>query len=58
MGYLAKTDTVDSKFRELAFAVNKLFTLNRDAYFGNGLWKYIPTKIYRDFVYYEEKVYT
>lgn len=56
IGYLSK-DSVNSKFLELANAVKKLFVLQRDAYYGNGLWKYIPTKTYKDFAKTEDTIY-
>lgn len=56
VGYLSE-DTINPKFSELASAVKKLFILQRDAYFGNGLWKYIPTKTYKDFAQTEDLIY-
>lgn len=56
VGYLSK-DTLNSRFTELAAAVKKLFILQRDAYFGNGLWKYIPTKTYKEFAQTEDLIY-
>lgn len=37
--------------------MKRLFILTRDAYFGNGLWKYIPTQTYKDFVATEKIIY-
>lgn len=56
LGYLSK-EIQNGKFCLLATAVKRLFILQRDAYFGNGLWKYIPTKTYKEFVKTEEIVY-
>lgn len=56
MGYLSK-DTLNPRFTELQRAVKRLFILQRDAYFGNGLWKYIPTKTYKEFAQTEDLIY-
>jgi hypothetical protein len=56
MGYLEPEDS-NSTFKELATAVKNLYKLQRDAYFGSSMWKYMPTKTYSDFVENEEIVY-
>lgn len=47
----------NSKFALLATAVKRLFVLTRDAYYGNGMWKYFPTKTYKEYVETEETIY-
>lgn len=56
VGYLSK-DSLNPRFTALASAVKKLFILQRDAYFGSGLWKYIPTKTYKEFAQTEDFIY-
>uniref|UniRef100_A0A336MFD5 CSON014590 protein n=1 Tax=Culicoides sonorensis TaxID=179676 RepID=A0A336MFD5_CULSO len=56
IGYLSK-DFKDERFMALATAVKRLFILQRDAYFGNGLWKYIPTTTYKEFAKTEDIIY-
>ncbi|XP_063697170.1 ecdysone 20-monooxygenase [Culicoides brevitarsis] len=56
VGYLSK-DTINPRFNELASAVKRLFILQRDAYFGNGMWKHFPTKTYKDFAQTEDLIY-
>jgi ecdysone 20-monooxygenase len=57
MGYLGARGNESSEFSELITAVRKLFIIERDSYYGVQLWKYIPTKLYRDFAKNEEIVY-
>lgn len=42
---------------KLASAVKMLFITQRDSSYGFSLWKYVPTKTYRDFVQTEETIY-
>lgn len=44
-------------FDELTKAANNIFTCMRDAYYGNGLWKYLPSKTLRTFARSEELLY-
>lgn len=55
MGFLMPNPPTHVK--QLAAAVKQLFISQRDSYYGLGLWKYIPTKTYRDFVKSEETIY-
>lgn len=56
LGYLS-AEFNNTRFTLLANAVKRLFILTRDAYFGNGLWKYIPTRTYTEFVQTENLIY-
>lgn len=55
MGFLSSNPQNDVK--TLAAAVKLLFITQRDSAYGFGLWKYLPTKTYRDFVRSEETIY-
>lgn len=58
MGFLSTDKNQDSSnIHELAEAVKQLFIACRDSYYGFGLWKYFPTKTYRDYVRNEEIIY-
>ena len=57
MGFLNKDQTANKKFEELAKAVKNLFILQRDSYYGLGLWKYFPTQTWIDFAKNEEICY-
>jgi ecdysone 20-monooxygenase len=56
MGYLSNNSD-SSRFAELVTAVKSIFVIERDSYYGVQLWKYIPTKLYRDFSKNEEIIY-
>ncbi|XP_053680031.1 ecdysone 20-monooxygenase [Anopheles nili] len=56
MGYLA-ANRRNEKFIRLAEAVKKSFVCISQSYYGFKLWKYVPTKLYRDFVRCEEIIY-
>jgi ecdysone 20-monooxygenase len=56
MGYLSNNGG-SSRFAELVTAVKNIFVIERDSYYGLQLWKYIPTKLYRDFSKNEEIIY-
>lgn len=55
MGFMSKNPP--EKARILAAAVKELFAMQRDSYYGFGLWKYFPTQTYRKFVHCEETIY-
>ncbi|KAL5293367.1 Cyp314a1 family protein [Megaselia abdita] len=57
MGFLGKNLKEEDKVMKLAAAVKQLFISQRDSYYGLGLWKYIPTKTFRDFAKSEEIIY-
>ncbi|CAD7005251.1 unnamed protein product [Ceratitis capitata] len=57
MGFLDKSGQQPERIRQLAVAVKQLFISQRDSYYGMGLWKYFPTKTYREFVRAEEIIY-
>lgn len=57
MGFLGQNLKEEDKVMKLAAAVKQLFISQRDSYYGLGLWKYIPTKTYRDFAKSEEIIY-
>ncbi|XP_067647429.1 ecdysone 20-monooxygenase [Eurosta solidaginis] len=57
MGFLDKSGQQPERIRQLAGAVKQLFISQRDSYYGVGLWKYVPTKTYKDFVRAEEIIY-
>ena len=57
MGFLSKENTGNEKFNELASAVKNLFILQRDSYYGIGLWKYLPTQTWKNFARNEEVCY-
>lgn len=56
MGFLSNIQDSD-RTHKLAEAVKQLFIACRDSYYGFGLWKYFPTKTYRDYVRNEEIIY-
>ncbi|XP_055716426.1 ecdysone 20-monooxygenase isoform X1 [Phlebotomus papatasi] len=55
MGFLAENPS--DQVKNLASAVKALFITQRDSFFGTGLWKYLPTKTWRDFVRSEDTIY-
>lgn len=55
MGFLS-TEPPEN-VRTLACAVKQLFITQRDTAYGFGLWKYIPTSTYREFVHTEDTIY-
>lgn len=55
MGFLSQNPP--KHIENLAAAVKQLFVTQRDSNYGFGLWKYVPTKTYRDFVKSEETIY-
>lgn len=55
MGFLSADPP--ENVRTLAAAVKMLFITQRDTAYGFGLWKYIPTSTYRDFVNTEDTIY-
>ena len=57
MGYLNKDEQVNDKFLQLAKAVKKMFYLTSESYYGAQLWKYFPTKLYREFADNEKIIY-
>ncbi|CAO1416173.1 unnamed protein product [Diamesa serratosioi] len=59
MGYLCELNDhlKDSDFMQLSSAVKSLFKTHRDSYYGFGLWRYFPTKTYKEFVRNEETIY-
>ncbi|KAG5682159.1 hypothetical protein PVAND_011531 [Polypedilum vanderplanki] len=58
MGYLADShDHLDNNSKELMIAVKNIFGVIRDSYYGNGMWKYFPTKLYSKYIEYEDKIY-
>ncbi|XP_014093991.2 ecdysone 20-monooxygenase isoform X1 [Bactrocera oleae] len=57
MGFLDKSGQQPERIRQLASAVKQLFISQRDSYYGLGLWKYLPTKTYTEFVRAEEIIY-
>lgn len=42
---------------ELANAVQQIFIVFRDVFYGSALWKYLPSKTWKDFVRNEELIY-
>lgn len=56
MGFFTQEHDSD-RIHKLAEAVKQLFIACRDSYYGFGLWKYFPTKTYRDYVRNEEMIY-
>ena len=57
MGFLSINTEQPEKIKQLAGAVKQLFISQRDSYYGLGLWKYFPTKTYRDFAKAEDIIY-
>ncbi|KAH8294417.1 hypothetical protein KR054_012497 [Drosophila jambulina] len=57
MGFLAVDTKQPQKISQLAAAVKQLFISQRDSYYGLGLWKYFPTKTYREFARAEDLIY-
>lgn len=55
MGFLSLEP--NEKAKKLANAVKQLFVSIRDSYYGIGIWKYLPTKTYRQFSESEEVIY-
>lgn len=55
MGFMSNNPP--EKARVLAASVKELFAMQRDSYYGFGLWKYFPTQTYRKFVHCEETIY-
>lgn len=55
MGFLSAKP--DPAVMALAGAVKTLFATQRDSTFGVGLWRYAPTKTWRDFRHSEEMIY-
>lgn len=55
MGFMSTNPS--EKARILAVSVKELFAMQRDSYYGFGLWKYFPTRTYRKFVQCEETIY-
>lgn len=47
----------DPQIYKLANAVQVAFMCMRDAFYGNSTWKYLPTKMWRDFVKSQEDIY-
>uniref|UniRef100_A0A182MPH0 Cytochrome P450 n=1 Tax=Anopheles culicifacies TaxID=139723 RepID=A0A182MPH0_9DIPT len=56
MGYLT-TNRQNAKFMRLAEAVKDSFVYIGESYYGFKLWKYVPTRLYRNFVRCEEIIY-
>ena len=56
MGYLT-TNRQNAKFMRLAEAVKESFVYIGESYFGLKLWKYVPTRLYSNFVRCEEIIY-
>ncbi|XP_035783806.1 ecdysone 20-monooxygenase-like isoform X1 [Anopheles albimanus] len=56
MGYLT-TDKRNERFIRLAEAVKESFVYISQSYYGFKLWKYVPTRLYRNFVRCEEIIY-
>ena len=42
---------------ELATAVQQLFKVYRDVFYGSSLWKYVPNQTWRNYVKSEEIIY-
>uniref|UniRef100_A0A1A9W8F7 Cytochrome P450 n=1 Tax=Glossina brevipalpis TaxID=37001 RepID=A0A1A9W8F7_9MUSC len=57
MGFLTTKSEQPEKIKQLAGAVKQLFISQRDSYYGFGLWRYLPTKTYREFAKAEEVIY-
>ncbi|CAO1327955.1 unnamed protein product [Diamesa tonsa] len=59
MGYLSSSDDQgrNDEILKLASAVKTLFKTQSDSYYGLQLWKYFPTKTYKDFVKSEHTIY-
>lgn len=55
MGFLSAKP--DNDVLALAGAVKTLFATQRDSTFGLGMWRYVPTKTWRDFRRSEELIY-
>lgn len=55
MGFLSSFPP--QKIKILAAAVKQLFVTQHDSNYGMGLWRYIPSKTYRDFSRSEELIY-
>lgn len=55
MGFLSTNP--DTDVMALAGAVKTLFATQRDSTFGLGMWRYAPTKTWRDFRRSEELIY-
>lgn len=57
MGYMSGDKQKNEKFVKLAEAVKSTFVYISQSYYGVKLWKYFPTKLYRDYVRCEEIIY-
>jgi len=57
LGFLEGSAESRKLFQELTVTAKNSFKNVRDAYYGNGLWKYFPTKTYKNFVENEERMY-
>lgn len=57
IGFLNESSEKNEKMHRLATGAKNIFKSCRDAYYGNGLWKYLPSKIYKNYVKSEELVY-
>ncbi|EAT37005.2 AAEL010946-PA [Aedes aegypti] len=57
MGYMSGDKQKNEKFVKLAEAVKSTFMYISQSYYGVKLWKYLPTKLYRDYVRCEEIIY-
>ncbi|XP_055614215.1 ecdysone 20-monooxygenase [Uranotaenia lowii] len=57
MGFLANDNQINEKFLKLATAVKSNFVYISRSYYELKLWKYFPTKLYRDYVRGEETIY-
>ncbi|KAL7032888.1 hypothetical protein ACKWTF_007423 [Chironomus riparius] len=57
MGYLQESGENNENFMELGNAAKNIFAIFRDAFYGNCLWKYFPSRIYKEYAANEEKIY-
>ncbi|XP_055635576.1 ecdysone 20-monooxygenase isoform X2 [Toxorhynchites rutilus septentrionalis] len=57
MGYMTADKQKNEKFIKLADAVKSTFVHISRSNYGMKLWRYFPTKLYRDYVQCEETVY-
>lgn len=55
MGFLSQNPP--ENVAKLAAAVKTLFITQRDSSYGCSMWKYMPTKTYRDYVRTEDTIY-
>lgn len=56
LGFLERSMT--GRAAALATAVKAHFRAQRDSYYGAPLWKFAPTKLYRQLVKSEETIHT